>query len=257
MTDSFPPPDTAAPPPATPPGYAAYTPTRWGEGLSRVQSLSTWISILLVITVIGSVASIPLALRVSDAAEDYLAGGISDDEFRDEINSNMFGGAIVSAVGIALVVLSIVWLYRIVRNHRAFGRQLRWGPGWAIGGWFLPPFVLYIIPLLVLRESWQASDPESPAGSTTWKQNSADDARLWGWWLLYGLSPILFLVVGVSQVTTIGRGLDDIAEVYVDQRGFVIAQSIVTIAAAVAWFLVVRTLTGRHTQLTEEASSRR
>ena len=65
---------------------------------------------------------------------------------------------------IALVVLSIIWLYRVPPNHRALGRALTWAPGWAIGGWFLPP-LLYVIPLLVLREAWKAADPAVPPGS--------------------------------------------------------------------------------------------
>ena len=91
----------------------------------------------------------------------------------------------------------MIWLYRIVANHRAIGRQLTWAPGWAIGGWFLPPFVLYIIPMLMLSESWKATDPEVPPGDDRWRQNSVSPL-VYVWWVLYGLVPIVFIIQGVD-----------------------------------------------------------
>ena len=73
----------------------------------------------------------------------------------------------------------MIWLFRIAKNHQALGRRLTWAPGWAIGGWFLPPIV-YVIPTLMLRESWKAADPEVPAGDERWK-SSSDSPLLWIW----------------------------------------------------------------------------
>ena len=99
------------------------------------------------------------------------------------------------AATIAIVVLSIIWLYRVVSNHRAIGRDTRWGPGWAIGGWFVPPIVVYAVPMLVLRESWQAADPAVPPGDDRWRRNPVNPL-VYVWWVLYGLVPIIFLVAG-------------------------------------------------------------
>ena len=56
----------------------------------------------------------------------------------------------------------MIWMYRMAANHRALQRNGTWAPGWAIGGWFLPPGGLYIIPFLMFRELWKASDPNGP-----------------------------------------------------------------------------------------------
>jgi hypothetical protein len=228
-----------------------YQPSNWGQGLSRVKPLALWISILLAISGFGSLVSLATSSAARDAGRDFLADRIDEDEFSSEVAGNAFSGLIVGAAGVALAVLSIVWLYRVVRNHVALGRQVRWSPGWAIGGWFLPP-VVYVIPFLVLRESWQASDPAAPAGSTTWRR-SAESPALWAWFLLYSVAPVVFIAIGVSQFATLGGDADDLAEYYADNQGLLIVQSAIGVLGCVAWFLVVRGLTARHAALTGEA----
>ena len=61
----------------------------------------------------------------------------------------------------------MIWMFKMAKNVRALGRQgLRYAPGWAIGGWFVPPCVLYVVPWLMFRELWKASDPEPPIPRT-------------------------------------------------------------------------------------------
>ncbi|AGL20895.1 DUF4328 domain-containing protein [Actinoplanes sp. N902-109] len=45
----------------------------------------------------------------------------------------------------------IVWLRRAAQNLQAFGADLTWGPGWAIGAWFIP-LANVVLPLLMLSE---------------------------------------------------------------------------------------------------------
>ena len=91
----------------------------------------------------------------------------------------------------------MVWMFRIAKNHQGLGRRLTWGPGWAIGGWFLPPLV-YVIPFLMVRESWKAADPDVPPGDTRWK-SGGDSPLVWIWGVLYIVVPIVFFVVGLRQ----------------------------------------------------------
>ena len=69
-------------------------------------------------------------------------------------------------------------MYRIATNVRAFQRQTTWSPLFAIFGWMLPPFVLYVIPFLMLRELWKASDSEQPRRSGELAVERRQPARL-------------------------------------------------------------------------------
>jgi Domain of unknown function (DUF4328) len=153
-----------------------------------------------------------------------------------------------------VIVLSMIWLYRVAANHRSLGRQLTWAPGWAIGGWFLPP-LLFIIPLLMLRESWKASAPDVPPGSPEWKQKG-ESPLIWTWFLVYSVVPIVLAILGASQFRNFSRDTEDLAEYFDEQQGLIIASGLVTVLAAIAWGLVVREITSRHARLSGEAAIR-
>ena len=247
---------------APPPGYAGYSETNWRGDLARVQGLERWISILLAVSALSGILGLITTSSAFDAADDYLNNVTDDDEFRDAITANSLSGLLGGAASIALLVLSIVWLYRVIRNHRTLGRDVTWSPGWAIGGWVLPP-VLFVIPLLILRESWKAADPDVPPGSPAWRQGR-DNPVIWLWFLIYGVLPLVFSVLTIAQVgqfvfgsgTQFGGDTDDLAEYLSDSKGLIIGQSVVSILSAVAWFLVVRAITDRHARLTGEATAR-
>ena len=177
-----------------------------------------------------------------------------EDAFEDDLAVNGVTSLLAGAASIAVIVLSIIWLYRVAANHRGLGRQLTWAPGWAIAGWILPP-LLFIIPLLMLRESWKASAPDVPPGSPEWKQKG-DSPLVWIWFLLYSIVPIVLAGLGASQFWNVSRDTEDLAEYFDEQYGLIVAQGIVTVLAAIAWALVVRDITRRHTELTGEATLR-
>ena len=135
--------------------------------------------------------------RVVDSARDYLAGDISEDDFTSDVGVYGLMSALSGASQLGIAVLSVIWLFRMVKNHRTIGRQTTWGPGWSIGGWFLPPY-LYIIPTLVLRESWKASDPSVPAGDQSWRP-SKDNPVLWVWFLVYSVGMTVLAIAGATQ----------------------------------------------------------
>ena len=248
-----PPPPSATPPP----GYLGYEPSLSAAvPLRRVGGLGKAILILLGVAVVGYIIqaiSIPSAV---DSAQKLLAGEISENEFDDDLAPFGLAGLLTGAAFIALIVLTMIWLYRIAANHRAIGRQLSWAPGWAIGGWFLPPLILYIIPMLMLSESWKAADPEVPPGDDRWRQNSVSPL-VYLWWVLYGLVPILFIVQGVTfDTASFSQDAQDVADAIEDQQGFMIGQSLSGVASAIAFGLLVRALTARHARLTGESARR-
>jgi len=82
-------------------------------------------------------------------------------------------------------ILFIIWLYKAYRSAESQGAtEQRWGPGWAIGGWFIP-LANPVIPKMVVNEIDRMSNPEAgaPPINGRWKRlrrmRSSD-----AWWLL-------------------------------------------------------------------------
>lgn len=255
------PPDAPPPPPpppnlAPPPGYTAYTQNLSASvPLKRVKSISSAIVILLVVYAVGAVIAMIGAPPVVDSAKDFIAGEITEDDFTNDVGVFGLMGALSSAAQAAIVVLSIVWTYRLAKNHRTIGRGTTWSPGMAIGGWFLPPF-LYVIPTLVLREAWKASDPSVPPGDDRWRSGKGNPI-LWLWFLVYGVGTIVVSAINTSvQFRQLGGDADDLADAYADSLGVLIALDVVGIVSAVLWAMVVRQWTKRHIELTGEARLR-
>ena len=105
---------------------------------------------------------------------------------------------VVGLATIATFVVTIIWMYRIATNVRAFQRQTTWSPLFAIFGWMLPPFVLYVIPFLMLRELWKASDGTDPDDPESWRSNK-DTPLVWAWFVLYGIAPVVLLGFSVGS----------------------------------------------------------
>lgn len=81
--------------------------------------------------------------------------------------------ALMTTIGAA--VLLIIWLYRARQNLDKLGTaEGAMGPGWAIGGWFIP-FANLVIPFRVTAAVARGSLPRS----------GRLEALLWGWWLTY------------------------------------------------------------------------
>jgi hypothetical protein len=182
-----------------------------------------------------------------DTAKDYLAGRISESEFEDSVAASTAITSVSGLAQIAAIVFTLIWMYRVLANHRAVLRQTTWGPGWGIGGWFLPPF-LFVIPMLALREAWQASSPDVPAGEQRWKQAPISPV-VWVWWALYGVLPLAFIPITFARLGGFSTETEDLAEMVKDTAGLGIAQSVVSLGAAAAWIVLVRQLTSRHEQL--------
>jgi hypothetical protein len=253
---SEPPPPPPPPDLAPPPGYAAYQASPASSApLRPISRFRTAILVLLAVYAVATLVQLAGLPAIVDSARDLLDGTITEEQFEDDYAQYNLAGLLLLASQIAIVVLTMMWLFRIAKNHQALGRRLTWAPGWAIGGWFLPPIV-YVIPTLMLRESWKAADPEVPAGDERWKASS-DSPLLWIWAALYVVVPLLLIVLGLrQQFGMMSTEAVDIAESIDDHPGLLAAGSVVVVLSALAWGLFVRALTTRHATLTGEAATR-
>jgi hypothetical protein len=151
---------------------------------------------------------------------------------------------------LATTVVVVIWMFRIAANHRTLHRGGTWGPGWAIGGWVLPP-MLFVIPFLMFRELWKASDPNTPIGSE-WRTNRVP-AIVPVWFIVYSLLPLAILISqGTSTITGFGNQERTMAEGIVENGTITMITALVSIAGAVAFGILARGLTSRHQQLTGE-----
>ncbi len=251
-------PDPPPPPPpnlSPPPGYAAYDNAPTSGQLSRVGGLAKAATIL--VAVVGATALIAAVLSAGsrDAARDYREGRISETEFLESYLVVGMLGLVQLAATIAAFVITVILMYRLAANHRALGRSGTWGPGWAIGGWFLPPLVLYVIPFLMFRELWKAADPDPRTEGDRWKQNPVG-AIVPIWWVLYGLVPVA--LIAFQGADGMGAGgfastTDALAETVEEQFALTLFGGAATAAAAIAFIVMIRQLATRHRQLTGES----
>jgi hypothetical protein len=223
--------------------------------VKRVGGLSKAIVILTAIVAAATVITTLLSVSVAGDASDFLAGDLTDDEFRSSLAPLSAVQSIAGVATLATGILTMIWMYRIAANIRAFGRRTTWHPLFSIFGWFLPPFFLYVIPFLVLREQWKGSDP-TVDGTDGWKAND-DNRTLWGWFAFYGLLPLVLFVAQIGSVASAGLGTGDVETVAesLDQVSALTFMSAVSVVgAAVFWIAFVRQLTRRHVAMTNESS---
>ncbi len=106
-------------------------------------------------------------------------------------------------------VAFLLWFHGAHRNLKALGEQeTKFTSGWAVGGFFVP-LVNLVLPVLVMREVWQGSDPRSVrASSDSQDRPSAPGTPAFlGWWwaafLAMGLAAdvVVFLAMSVRMGT--------------------------------------------------------
>lgn len=237
-----------------PPGYVAYGNAPTLSALRRVGGLSVAVIILTAIVAISTVVSTILTASASQDAEAFLLGGMSEDDFNEAIRPYTAVQLIVGLATLATFVVTAIWMYRLATNVRAFRRDTTWSPLFAVFGWMLPPIV-FVIPFLMLRELWKASDATDPDDPESWR-SSPDTPLVWAWFLLYGIVPFVLFLFSIGSL--VGSGLsasgsaESLAESLDDFGAVQFLTSAVSVAAAVAWILLVKGLTARHKQLTSE-----
>lgn len=221
--------------------------------LKRIGKLGGGSQLLVGLVALFGALTVLVSQTMTDDADRFLNGDMSSEDFITAIAPYLLLSLVEGALVIGSVVVVMIWMFRIAANHRALHRGATWGPGWAIGGWFLPP-LLYIIPTLMYRELWRASDPDVPIGGD-WKSGPVSPLVML-WFLTYSLVPLGLMFAQTDTVLSGFGGSDDqLAKQITGDQGPVIATTAATLVAAAAFIAFARQLTARHQRLTGETAS--
>jgi hypothetical protein len=102
----------------------------------------------------------------------------------------MFSGVAVlsSVVGLAVIVVYLIWIYRAYSNLRALNTGFlgKFTPGWAVGWWFIP-FANLVMPYQVVRELYVNSAPAPTENGYPQMPNASIVGLWWAAFILRGV----------------------------------------------------------------------
>ncbi len=146
--------------------------------------------------------------------------------------------ALYLALFAAAGVVFIVWMWRAHKNLYAFpGVHPRMGPGWSIGGWFIP-FANLVIPARVMNDVAKGSEPWVPMRGSV-------HPLVASWWTALIVSVCATRLANVFDERELGElprflAVSDDFQLYVDYYGNSIGRYLLgTVALAVAAVLAI------------------
>lgn len=163
------------------PGPMPSTNTTW----RRLGGLANAASVLLALTTVGAFLQAMAFANRLQALRD-----LESFEALDRADKQV-GGAVVLVIVLmaATLVVMIVWMFRAAKNIQALSRTgATWGPGWTIGGWFIPG-AWWVLPFIVASELYKGSDPERTVGNQ-WRTTKGNP-MVWMWmacWIIAGIA---------------------------------------------------------------------
>ncbi len=210
-----------------------------------LSGLLTSISVLVPVTAgLGLLFALLNELALDDA-RSFLAGAISETEFVASYGPGLTLQLAQTLTQLGAGISVIIWMRRLASHHEQLGRVATWKPAWAIGGWFVPPLILYVIPFLMFRELWKATDNEH--GS--WR-GAPSSPLITGWFISFGVIPTgLAIRQWLDRSPLVGSGAAAMAETAINQRFIIWGSALASIASAVIFVAFARQLTRRHQAL--------
>jgi hypothetical protein len=154
--------------------------------------------------------------------------------------------AVFTLLSLTILVLIIIWMYRLAKNAEAQGRRgARLTPGWAIAGWLIPLANL-VLPVLMAQDLWRASDPgtHTEYGASDWRR-AKGSALIGCWWAAHIVSSMLAFRIGAPGEVDSMSDLHHLRDF--DRVGG--AAKLLSIVAAILLIAVVRQLTARQDAL--------
>jgi len=143
----------------------------------RAHILRTWLVILMLGNAVGLFLAIDYRSKLKPGS---MVGKLFADPSTLSAQHRLAVADLIQ--GLALLfcaVLWIMWFHRAYKNLFSFGLGLRFGTGWAIGGWFVPILNLWR-PKEIANDIWRGSSAEAKPHSA-W--HDLPVPKFVHWWL--------------------------------------------------------------------------
>lgn len=169
---------------------------------------------------------------------DALESGTGNAGDGDELDARILIAALIyAAVSLACAGCFIAWSYTLRRSDRVAPEAMRFGPGWTIGGWFVP-ILNFVRPFQTTVNLWRGlARPATPHQAPT---QPPVPGLVRVWWAAF-----LVMAIGgrllIASVQNLQPTLDSARRAFWTE----IAADSLNITAAVLAILVVRLITGR------------
>ena len=142
-----------------------------------------------------------------------------------------------------------MWIHRAHRNLPSLGVSgLRYSPGWAVGGFFVPILNLFR-PFQVTTEIWKASDPIPDVNDSLAWQSAPTSPLVIFWWVLFLLSGFIGNIV--LQISLQAETWSEI----LTASWLTFAMDFVYIPAAILAILVIRNIDRRQMEKSQRLAS--
>ncbi len=210
-----------------------------GHGFKSARTVATVLVIAFCIVILVDVIAAFIDVQRIDLATRMIDGGSYTLE-EAEASDNAFAtlGVVQLLVFIVTAVIFLIWVYRASKNLKPLGVQnQKYSPGWAVG-WFFIPFANYVLPFLVTKEIWMASDPKV-MDAESWRSTSVSPI-VPAWWVLYIISSI-----GGNIIARIALGGGETATDFLNESWAWLIADAIEIPAAILAILVVWGITSR------------
>lgn len=206
------------------------------EGWRPIAGRERWTVRVLAALVLVDLIAVGSGWMELSLLERAAGPGIGIDEANANDSRQRIIGILQLLLLIAAAVFFIRWLRRITANLPALTPgPLKYGTGWATGGWFVPILNLWR-PYQVVRQAWDRSaddDAPMPRFFALW----------WAAWLVMGF-------LGQAAFRT-GLRAEELDAVITSSR-ITFASDIASALAGVLAILVVRELSERHRRAARE-----
>lgn len=160
-----------------------------GKPFSSIHSISLWlIGIFIVLFGVTLIAIISDLIQIQLINQIAAGQTVTLEQANSNDSRQALIGFIALGIQIILMVLFLIWFHRAHQNLNALGASnLKYSPGWAVGGFFVPIWNLFR-PYQVAGEIWKASNPDYHTTKLSLWQNGKQSSLVIWWWLLYLLA---------------------------------------------------------------------
>ncbi len=159
--------------------------------MQSLRGLVVALTVLFIIMAVVTVVAVAALFNRADLIDQLLEPSPSQPSFNEMDDADNFVGGAMAAYFvffISIAVVFIIWQFRHAKNAESLGFRGGLGPGWAIGGWFIP-FANFVLPGMQLFGASKPANRGRGAGIVI------------AWAIMFGVGAVLFSVGGGLEPT--------------------------------------------------------